>query len=224
MAEYYISYKDLEGILDEYINDTSDNKLLIEYKAEILSALTGDYEMENRDSATEMIALWKNQISSPSQILLGARYIRVHQMMLDFLKGACTSGVIDAVIQYVSTGSMVGFTVSVGAGITIALWDLFNSIKKLDDWDFCIYMQAMTHFREFDGFTKEDLISWFPHGEPRICNMHNRTWECDFYDEVNDTCNMLKSEHLDKALESLYEKGLLMKNKENHKYVFKFKK
>lgn len=77
MAEYYISYKELEKLIDQYIADSVDSVQLIEHKAEILAALTGDYEQNNWDSAKEMISLWENQIDKPSQLLLGSRYIRV---------------------------------------------------------------------------------------------------------------------------------------------------
>ena len=59
MAEYYISYKELENLLDQYIAEAADGTQLIEHKAEILSALTGDYEQENWDSAKEMITVYR---------------------------------------------------------------------------------------------------------------------------------------------------------------------
>ena len=62
MAEYYISYKELEKVIDQYIADSIDNAQLKEHKAEILAALTGDYEQNNWVSAKEMISLWENQI------------------------------------------------------------------------------------------------------------------------------------------------------------------
>lgn len=189
-----------------------------------MSALTGDYEQENWDSAREMISLWENQISTPSQLLLGSRYIRVQQIMLDFLKVSCTSGLIDAMIIYMSQGNFTGFTVSVGTGIAVALWELFTTVKKLDDWDFCIYMQATTHFREFNEFTIEDLKSWLPDVTNPICNMHNNTWDCDYLEEATGACKMIQTQKLEQALKSLYDKGLLMTRKKNHKYVFKFKK
>ena len=130
MAEYYISYKELEKVIDQYIADSIDNAQLKEHKAEILAALTGDYEQNNWDSAKEMISLWENQIEKPSQLLLGSRYIRVQQIMLDFLKVSCTSGLIDALILHISQGSFAGFTVSVGSGIAVALWELFTAVKK----------------------------------------------------------------------------------------------
>ncbi len=224
MAEYYISYKELENLLDQYIAEVADSAQLVEHKAEILSALTGDYEQGNWDSAKEMISLWENQINTPSQLLLGSRYIRVQQVMLDFLKIACVSGLLDAVIMYISQGNFTGFTISVGSNIAVALWELFTNVKKLEDWDFCVYMQATAHFREYNEFTLEDLKSWFSDVGNPICNMHNNTWECDYLEENTDICKMIQEQAFEKALKSLYDKGLLMTRKENHKYVFKFKK
>ena len=172
-----------------------------------MAALTGDYEQNNWDSAKEMISLWENQIEKPSQLLLGSRYIRVQQIMLDFLKVSCTSGLIDALILHISQGSFAGFTVSVGSGIAVALWELFTAVKKLDDWDFCVYMQATTHFREHSEFTMDELISWLPNEEHPICNMHNDNWECDYLEE-NDTCSFVRKDKIEQALKSLYDKGL----------------
>lgn len=223
MAEYYISYRELEKLFDQYIAETPNNSQLVEHKAEILAALTGDYEQGNWDSANEMISLWENQINKPSQLLLGSRYIRVQQIMLDFLKVSCTSGLIDALIVYISQGSFTGFTVSVGSGIAVALWELFTTVKKLDDWDFCVYMQAATHFREHSEFTIDELKSWLPSAGQPICNMYNSTWDCDYLESTGN-CNLVQTQRIEQALKSLYDKGLLMQKKKNHKYVFKFKK
>ena len=85
-------------------------------------------------------------------------------------------------------------------------------------------MQATTHFREYNEFTIEDLKSWFTDAKHPICNMHNNTWDCDYLEETTNECKMIQKQMLEKALKSLYDKGLLMTRKEDHKYVFKFKK
>lgn len=84
MAEYYISYRELEKLFDQYITETLDNSRLLEHKAEILAALTGDYEQGNWDSANEMISLWENQINKPSQLLLGGGKIYSSTIFIDF--------------------------------------------------------------------------------------------------------------------------------------------
>ncbi len=82
MAEYYISYRELEKLFDQYIAETPNNSQLLEHKAEILAALTGDYEQGNWDSANEMISLWENQIDKPSQLLLG---VKIHSSATNYV-------------------------------------------------------------------------------------------------------------------------------------------
>lgn len=221
MAEYYISYKDLEGVIDDFIRST-DNTILMEHKAEILSALTGDFDLNDMDNVNKTVAFWQSEIAKPSQLLLGNRYIRIQQVLLEFLKLALTSGLIDAVIIWVSEGNWSGFTLSVGSNIAFTLWSLFTSVKKLDDWDFCVYMQAVSHFREHKDFCFDDMLDWFP-SEPNItCNMHNTIWNCEYLD--HDTCTIIAKNKLIYALNSLCEKGLLSCRKENNENIYCFKK
>lgn len=221
MAEYYISYGDMEDLVDQYISEAENNDLLVKHRAAILAALTGDFEQNNLESAGEMVTLWENQIDKPSQLLLDTRYIRVQNIMLCFLKNALTSGLIDAAIIYATQGSVAGFTISVGSTIAFTLWELFNSVKKLDDWDFCIYMQALTHYRKNKEFMMDELLDWFPKGDPAICNMHNSTWDCDHLRD-DDTCIMVSEKRIGDALQSLCDKGLLKRKTEGGKYTFKF--
>ena len=222
MAEYYISYNEINNLIEECISLTENHEALEKYKAEILAALTGDFEQNDLKSVQEMIALWENQNIKPSQLLLGNRYILVQQSMIDLLKAIFTSGIVDAIIRYAMQGDLSGITVSVGMSITIALWDLLNNVKTLNDWDFCVYMQAVTHFKAHEWFSLEDLKCWMPTAGKPICNMHNNTWSCDYWN-ADDTCKIQEDQNLEAAISSLRDKDLLSISKENHQYVFKFK-
>ena len=222
MAEYYISYKEMCDIVEEYISTAEQHNLLEQYKNEILAALTGDFGKGDLNSVQEMISLWENQEKKPSQLLLGTRYIRVQQSMMDFLGVLLTSGAADALIEYIAQGSFAGFTVSAGTSVAIALWKLFNNVKTLDDWDFCVYMQATTHFKAHKDFTLEDLRGWMPSSEHPICNMHNSKWDCDYWIEEGDTCIIQENQKLTDAVNSLCDKGLLSRRKDGDKYIFKF--
>ena len=224
VAEYYISYKEMCDIVEEYISTAEQHDLLKQYKNEILAALTGDFGKGDLNSVQEMISLWENQEKKPSQLLLGTRYIRVQQSMMDFLEMLLTSGVADALIEYIAQGSFAGFTVSAGTSVAFALWKLFNNVKTLDDWDFCVYMQATTHFKAHKDFTLEDLKSWMPSSEHPICNMHNSKWDCDYWIEESDTCIIQENQKLTDAVNSLCDKGLLSRRKEDNKYIFKFER
>lgn len=223
MAEYYISYNDICNLVEDCIATSEKHDLLEIYKAQIMAAITGDFGHSDLDSVREMISLWENQDKRPSQLLLGNRYIRVQQSMIEFLRAIITSGIVDALIVFVTQENPAGFTISVGMSVAIALWELINSVKTLDDWDFCVYMQAVTHFKTHKDFTYEELRSWMPTAEWPVCNMHNSIWNCSYWNE-DDSCKILEDQKLCEAVESLCEKGLLSKRKEDQKYIFKFKR
>lgn len=222
MAEYYMTYNEISDELDKFLAESENISNISKYKAEVLAAITGNYTPNDLDSVHQMVELWQNQIAHPSKLLLGDRYIRVQSMMLEFLAAACTSGLLDSIIASVSAGTLTGFSISVGSSIFIAIWELLNSVKKLDNWDFCVYMQAVTHFHKHQKFSESDLISWFPDNSSN-CNMHNDKWDCDYLN-ANDTCDMLSAQHIKDALDSLLSKNLLKKEKENGVYVYHFKR
>lgn len=222
MAELFVSYGDLETLVDQYISECSDNQRLKDNKAEILTALTCDFERNSNESIDNIISLWVNQIHEPSQILMGTRYIPISDVLLSFFRMALTSGFIDYVISFLSIGTIPSVTVSVSSSVAYGLWDIFNSVKKLDDWDFCVYMQAVTHFSKFKEFDIDVLKSWFPHGIPQKCNMHTSNWGCEYLDS-DDNCNIFSEEKIQEALNSLLRKGLLLPKRENNKTIYKFK-
>lgn len=222
MSEYYMSYSELEQLIGKYIDNSPQSDNLVKYKAEILASLTGDFELQDMSVPNEAVSLWKNQIEKPSQLLLGTKYIQIQEVMIAFLEIAFASGFIDSLISYIIDNNSLCVTWSIGASIAIALWQLFNSVKQLDDWDFCIYMQAVTHYSKHKEFTVTELLQWFPNDSVSRCNMHNSTWNCDYYKE-DDTCMMLSGGNVEKALRSLYDKNLLQISKKENTYVFKFK-
>lgn len=77
------------------------------------------------------------------------------------------------------------------------------------------------HTLENREFTHDDLVHWFPDEPDNICNMHNSTWDCEYY--INDDkCDMLKNGHLDCALASLKGKGILSLKRKNGKDYYSF--
>lgn len=213
MAEYNMTYDELKGFVENCIDNPESH--LTDYKAAILAAVTTNVNNSNPGETGEMLSLWENQIGRPSELLLGTHYIRIKDSMLAFIEVACSSGLVDALI---APNPVSGITVAYG--VAHSLVKLFASVSKLNDLDFCIYMQAVCHFKAHKLFSKDDLLDWFPHGENLTCNMHNSKWDCEFFD--NDKCSILADGGIDKALVSLIEKGLLNQEHKDEQYFYKF--
>lgn len=222
MAEYYISYSDLENVLSKFIAKSTNQEFLTEHKSEMLAALTGNFEENNSDAVKNLVSFWENQIEEPAQLLVGRKYILMQSVLCDFLEMAITSGAVETMILFFMRSGNVFFPLTGTLSIAFGLWKVFSSVKELDDDDFCVYMQTMTHYREYKKFTKDDLMLWFPNGNFPKCNMHNSTWNCEFLGR-DDTCSMVCANNLDKSIKALIDKGLLVKEKVNDGIEYKFK-
>ena len=223
MAEYNMTYEEIQEFVDNCINKSQDVNILNLHRSEILSAITArdENDRENHTSIKESIELWENQIGAPSELLLGTRYIVIKDSVITFIEAAFTSGLIDAIIEN-PQNPMSGVTVGVASGVVFALIEIFKSVSELEDYDFCVYMQAVTHFRAHREFTQSDLEQWFPHGSDTNCNMHNSKWDCEYF-MPDDTCSMLQQDHLKEALDSLCRKNLLTSKRKEMKWTYTFK-
>lgn len=221
-----MTYEEIKNFIDEQIRETDNEQNLKKYRAEILAAITAnDAEGNEHKTINESIELWKNQIGTPSELLLGTRYIVIKDTLLVFLRTAVTSGALEALISTsMNQGeSVAGMSITIGANIVVGLIDIFQSVAKLEDYDFCVYMQATTHFKSHKEFTLDDLKEWLPHGNYLVCNMHNSKWDCEYHVE-NDSCVLSDEKHLSNALISLQKKKLLKHEHQagNDMYCFKW--
>ena len=228
MAEYYMSYQEIldevERFIEEAPEENQDN--LNTYKAQIMAAITADYE-DQEIQMEDVTQLWQNQLTKKSEMRIGHKYICVQKIMLDFLQIFINSGLADALITSLTTGNplvMPSMSLSSSTGVAIPLWNLFQSVKNLDDWDFCIYFQALTHFREHKEFTLAELKEWIPSAETKQRNMHTHEWDCTYYSKNDDSCNLHKNESLNSALKSLHDKKILVMSSNETEPVYYFVK
>ena len=226
MAEYYLTYKEFSEYIDGCISSSAgDAKLLESHKAEIMAAFLCEYEsndIERNESIQDMVELWQNQISQPSELLLGKRYIAIQSGMMEFLKTFITSGIIEEIIKPIQTQTPMEIGITTSITIALAIYEFFSKTQKLDDWDFCVFLQARTHYRENEEFSKCELLEWFPHDLNLTCSMHNSIWRCSYYLEVTDSCDI--KTNIERAIASLLQKDILKitsyrDNKEFYQFV-----
>lgn len=211
MAEYYLTYKEFSEYIDECISSSiGDKKLLEGHKSEIMAAFLSEYEsnsLERNESIQDMVELWQNQIYKPSELLLGKRYVAIQSGMMEFLKTFITSGIIEEIIKPIQTQTPMEIGITTSITIALAIYEVFSKTKKLDDWDFCVFLQARTHFCQNEEFSKRELLEWFPNGSNLTCNMHNLIWRCSYYLETSDNCDI--KANIERAIASLLQKEIL---------------
>ena len=229
MAEYRMTYLDIKNYVEECADKSSASELIREHLPEILAAVTAkanDDQEISKVVLNDTVTLWRNQIGSPSEIVLGTKYFSIKSNIIELIGAMISSGIMDTVILNCLSGSeciFQGITMGAVTGVASTLIQILKSASNLEDHDFCVYMQATTHFREYKEFTKDDLLQWFPHKPNTTCNMHNSKWDCEYYTE-DEECEMLQDGHLDFALASLKEKKILDAKRKDRKDYYSFVK
>ena len=211
MANYYMNYIELTDLLEEYIALSEHPDFYEAHKAELLSALTGDFREQEPETPRELMELWDNQLREPSQLLLGNKYISVKAAFLEFLKVAFQTGFLEEMIRFFVEQGEAEFPFRQGSVTVFRMYLWFQSIADLTDGEICVYLQAMTHYREYRGFTLEQLKAWMPEAEHPRCNMHRENCDCDHRSE-GDLCDLWQGEALERTVEALSKKGILIKN------------
>lgn len=227
MAEYSMTYADIKEFVDDCIKKSKNPDRLGGYQAEILAVLTMRMEEDCENSRVELnesLELWENQIEHPSEILLGTRYFSIKSSIIDFVEIFFTSGMADLFLEncVLNSGTLLkGITVGTLSGFAVALKNLLTSVSELDDYDFCVYMQVMINFSNNKRFTKQDLLQCFPEKANQKCNVYDKRWNCEHY-ENNGECSVIEKKCLDTALRSLEKKKILKCDYENGKEIYHF--
>lgn len=223
MSVYYLSYEDLSNFYDKCItkeNCKSYYDNYVKHKAEILSALTCDSNANGKIQADTVTAFWQEGLQGRSKFLFGTKYISVKSVMLNLLEAFCCSGFLDEIINSCVNNCGLTLGLSIPINIFMGVKRVFESIQPLEDWDFCIYLQAVHHFKAHRQFTIEDLSSWFPNGNDKKCNMHTDKWDCSYFCAEQDSCTIISEDNILQAVKSLCSKGILVEKIVERKLVY----
>ena len=228
-ADYDMCYYDLIMLIDDFFPDGGLNE---NQKNLLLSALVGNYDPLDAQAIPKAFSIqtfWEEQTDKSAQaIVMKKNYITINGRLL-FLLSVIGSGVMTLVLDQCSSGVplngvFIAGAAAASANCVVALYSWLKSIEKLEDDDFCVYMQALTHFHQYKEFSMQDLISWFPECG-KVCNMHNSKWDCDFLCKKTDNCmiKLVKDERtgefietnhfIEESIKALIKKGLLVRDK-----------
>ena len=202
MAVFEVTRNSLEKFVDLQIEK---NPELDEFREDLLDMLTcntldlSDAIREDMESDSS----WPYENKEPSQLYIrDSRYhIRIKDLVIDFFENVFTGVLLDAML-YMFHVDGIGKVSSVKITRDFILFVkrvVKEYVVKLDNIQFCIYLQAITHFKEHQVFSINNLMNWLPETSDDLCNMYSNRWYCSYRN--GEKCNFDKS-----CLENILQK------------------
>lgn len=197
MAVYEVTRKDIQDKITEIFNkyNVDDQSL----KEELIKILSNnelpDCEFDEGDS-------FIFDKKTPSQLYLrDSRYhIRIKDIVIAFVEDLFLKKIIN-VITGISDPNM-----DIGSIIILIKKIIKDYVVKLDESNYCIYLQAITHLSEHKGFTCKEIIEWLPKYGGK-CNMHSDNWTCPYRE--NDLC-IFDINNMDGILHKMIDKRIFV--------------
>lgn len=181
MAVFEVTRDYLGKFVDTQIEKNHELKDFREDLVDMLSCNTSDItdimseDMENENS-------WPFEKKEPTQLYIrDSRYhIRIKDLVIDFFENVFTGALLDAMQFWFGLSSMASFS-SIGITRDFILFVkriVTEYVVKLDNTEFCIYLQIITHLKEHQEFSVNELKTWLPMGAEKLCNMPTDKWNC----------------------------------------------
>ena len=217
MAVFEVS----RGFLEQFVdNQIENNSAFSEYRNELIDMLVNN-ELE-ADVNVDSEEIWPFENKEPTQFYVrDSRYhIRIKDMVVDFFENIFTGFLLEPMLIWFGIASGTG---AVGVGITGAfIFFLRRVIKeyvvKLDNVEFCLYLQIIMHLREHQEFTDGNITECLPELMGDECNMPTEKWSCPSREQGK--CKIDKN-NVEKILQKMVSKNIIDPI-ENETYKIRF--
>lgn len=217
MAVFEVSKQYIEQFVDSQIEINDDFK---EYRNELIDILINN-EPETEDD-TDNEEEWPYEKKEPTQLYVrDSRYhIRIKDLVVDFFENIFAGFLLEPMLAWFGIVSGTGVA---AVGITSSfIFFLRRIVKeyivKLDGVEFCLYLQVITHLREHDEFSLEDMKRWLPEPIGSACNMPTEKWGCP--KRTQGMCQLDKGQ-VENVLQKMVSKNIIDYS-ENGLYKIRF--
>lgn len=217
MAFFEVSKQYIEQFVDSQIEKNEEFK---EYRNELIDILINNEPETDGDADKE--DEWPYEKKEPTQLYVrDSRYhIRIKDLVVDFFENIFSGFLLEPMLAWFGIVSGTGVAV---VGITSSfLFFLKRIVKeyivKLDSNEFCLYLQVITHLKEHDEFSLEDIESWLPEPMGSACNMPTEKWSCP--KRIQGICQLDKSQ-VENVLQKMVSKNIIDYS-ENGSYKIRF--
>lgn len=217
MAVFEVSKQYIEQFVDSQIEINDDFK---EYRNELIDILINNEPETEDDMDNE--EEWPYEKKEPTQLYVrDSRYhIRIKDLVVDFFENIFAGFLLEPMLAWFGIVSGTGVAV---VGITSSfIFFLRRIVKeyivKLDGVEFCLYLQVITHLREHDEFSLEDMKRWLPEPIGSACNMPTEKWGCP--KRTQGMCQLDKGQ-VENVLQKMVSKNIIDYS-ENGLYKIRF--
>lgn len=163
-----------------------------------------------------------DDMDTPSRYhgVIGTKFISISDIGMDFLAFIMCNGPADYVAYCVSNQSFVAPSAGLAMGLAYFIYSELKKAVQLRGDEYCIYKQAVIHFRRHGDFSLLDMIEWLPE-QNRICNMHNNKLYCRYRD--NDFCRLRnQKEKILDIMQIMVDKGILKPGKNENTFILNY--
>jgi hypothetical protein len=213
MAVYEVTRAYLGKFVDDQIEK---NPKLKDYRDELLDILCSntsnqDFMANDLDNDDK----WPFEDKEPTQLYVrdSKYHIRIKDVAVDFFEMVFSGALFDSV--YIMFSGCKNEQIATFEITKDIIWFISRLIReyvvKLDNTEFCIYLQVITHFSEHREFTVSDLIGWLPTCGTE-CNMHTDKWVCSRFE--NGMC-YFQEDSIEQVLERMVKKNIFEYSDDN---------
>lgn len=217
MAIYEVSRSYLEQFVNAQIEK---NKDFSEYRNELIDMLVNNEQ--EIDVNTDKEDVWPFEKKEPSQLYIrdSRFHIRIKDLVVDFFENIFTGFLLEPMLTWfgIVSGSGVAVVGITGAFILFLKRVIKEYVVKLDNTEFCLYLQIIIHLKEHQEFSAEKIKEWLPEYIGDECNMFTEKWICPSKDQGK--CKIDKN-NVEKILQKMVSKKIIDYS-ENETYKIRF--
>lgn len=159
-----------------------------------------------------------DDMGTPSRYhgVIGTKFISISDIGMDFLAFIMCNGPADYIAYCASNQNLVAPSAGLVMGLAYFIYLELKKVVQLRGDEYCIYKQAVTHFRRHEDFSLLDVAEWLPE-QNRICNMHNNKLYCRYRN--NDFCKLRnQKEKILDIMQIMVDKGILKSGKNENTF------
>ena len=124
---------------------------------------------------------------SVCQGIVGTTFVPISDIGIDFIAFIMCNGPADYVMYCLDNKSFMYPGIALSTATAYFVYSELKKVVKLTGYEYCIYKQAVTHFKRHEDFSLEDMRDWLPI-ENKECNMHHNKLYCKY--RVKDLCQI----------------------------------